>query len=106
MEQTMASTIYKTHGDPYLSAVQTAINYRVLEHMITLAANRKVNPQVTAICHNSLRNLRATLVQKADVNSKEMVLRIDSYFAEPTKFKTLAVPKIPDGSPIGMDCDY
>ena len=106
LEQTFDATINKSHNDPYLTAVQTAINYRVLEHLIALAATKKVNPQVTAICHDSLRKLRGSLVQKGDVNSKEMVLRIDSYFAEPTKFKALAVPKIPDGSPIGMDCDY
>ena len=106
LSQMLESTVYKVHNDSYLQAVQTAINYRVLEHLLALAATKKVNPQVTAICHNSLRKLRATLVQNSDHDSREMVLRIDNYFEEPSKFKAVIAPKIPDGSPIGMDCDY
>ena len=106
IDRTLESTIYRIHKDPYLNAVQTAVNYRILEHLIALAATRNLNPQATAICHNSLRKLRATLVQKADNDSREMVLRIDNYFAEPSKFKAELAPKIPDGSPIGMECDY
>jgi hypothetical protein len=32
---------------------------------------------------------------------------IKEYFDEPQKFKAVPVPKIPDGSPIGMDiCEF
>ena len=50
--------------------------------------------------------MRAELAKDSNTDKREMVRKIDAYFAEPSEFKTLAVPKIPDGSPIGMDCDY
>ena len=106
LDRLAKKTIFSKQSDDYLAAVQTAINYRVLEHMINLAASKEVNPQVNAICHIALRNMRAELVKDTDIDKREMVRRIDNYFAEPSKFKAIAVPKIPDGSPIGMDCDY
>jgi hypothetical protein len=34
----------------------------------------------------------------------EMVRRINRFMEEPEDFKVIPTPKIPDGSPIGMDC--
>ena len=106
LDRLTEKTIFSNQGDAYLAAVQAAINYRVLEHMISLAARKEVNPQVRAICHTVLRNMRAELAKDSDIDKREMVRKIDNYFAEPAKFKAIEVPKIPDGSPIGMDCDY
>ncbi|MBT8323642.1 MAG: peptidase, partial [Eudoraea sp.] len=85
--------------------VQHNINYRVLFHLMNLAGHHAVHPQVNAIAHLKLKDVRAALLtSKAEANAMEMVKRIDHFFDEPDKFKVIPVPKIPDGSPIGMDC--
>ncbi len=98
-------TIFKEHRDPYLSMVQTAINYRALEHILQLAATDRANPQVRSSVHEHLRSLRSDLIKAdQDKDRTEMVSRIDRYFKNPSNYKSTTVPKIPDGSPIGMDC--
>ena len=98
-------TMFKEHKDPYFSMVQTAINYRVLEHLIKLAATDNANPQVRSTVHEHLRALHSDFNQsERDKDLAEMARRIDQYVKNPSKFKTTTAPKIPDGSPIGMDC--
>jgi hypothetical protein len=101
----LQNTMMKKHGDPYISAVQASINYRVLDHLIALAAAKNTNPQVRAICHAKLMGLKSGWSgSSASIDQQEMVRTINTYFKDPVNFKTMAVPKIPDGSPIGMDC--
>ncbi|MGI9546946.1 MAG: zinc-dependent metalloprotease [Flavobacteriaceae bacterium] len=103
----LRNTIYKTHKDPYLNAVQTSVNYRVLEHLITLGATGKTSPQVKSTSHAKLMELKSQLgAQDSASDRDEMIRLINLYFKSPAKFKSIPVPKIPDGSPIGMDCNY
>ncbi len=105
LDQLLESTLFKEQKDPYLSAVQTAINYRVLEQLIALGAAKGVNPQVTAVIHAKLAAVRTELLQSGqDADRREMVRIIENYLKDPSKFKESETPKIPDGSPIGMGC--
>jgi len=105
LEAIITNTIQKQNKDTYLSEVQNNINYRVLYHVMNLAAHDKVHPQVNAIANEMLSTLKSTLL-KAEKNAinKEMVRRIDVFKTNPDKFKVITVPKLPDGSPIGTDC--
>nr|WP_299381892.1 zinc-dependent metalloprotease [Allomuricauda sp.] len=105
LESTLENTFGKTHKDAYLQEVQQTINFRVMYHLMNLAAHTEVHPQVNALAFDALRNLRATLLGsgKSPI-SAELVRRIDDFIKAPAKFKLISVPKIPDGSPIGMDC--
>lgn len=105
LETLVKGTFDETHRDTYLQEVQQTINFRVLYHMMNLAAHKNVHPQVNAIANTALRNLRSDLLS-SDKNavSAELVRRIDAFTNAPNKFKVIPVPKIPDGSPIGMDC--
>jgi hypothetical protein len=97
----------KSQQNDYLSSVQSAINYRVLEHLISLGATGNTNPQVRAICHLKLKELTTKWTgREINPDRAEMIRTINSYFKEPNSFKTIAAPKIPDGSPIGMDCEF
>ena len=100
----VAATINKKHKDDYISEVQQNINYRVLYHLMNLAAHDKVHPQVNAYANLKLKELRGQLMLKSDVNGPEMVRRIDKFMKAPEKFEIIQVPTIPAGSPIGMDC--
>lgn len=100
-------TLMKSQQNDYLSSVQSAINYRVLEHLISLGSTESTNPQVRAICHLKLKQITTKWTGKEVTTDRaEMIRMINSYFKEPASFKTISVPKIPDGSPIGMDCEF
>jgi hypothetical protein len=98
------NTLMKTHKDPYSMQVQRTINYRVLFHIMNLAAHKEVHPQVNAIANDVLRELKSKYMSSSDADLKEMARRIGIFMEEPDKFKVIAAPKLPDGSPIGMDC--
>ena len=105
LDRIMELTILKKEKDSYLNEVQTNINFRVLFHLMNLAADQKVHPQVTAIAYQKLRNLKSSLLAGGkSATSAEMVRRINRFMEEPEDFKVIPTPKIPDGSPIGMDC--
>ncbi len=104
LDKVVKHTIQKSHKDAYLNEVQQNINFRVLLHLMNLAAHQNVHPQVNAIANHKIRMLRSSFIPKSDVYAPEMVRRIDNFYAHPEQFEVIAVPKIPDGSPIGMDC--
>lgn len=105
LERTLEESFGLSHRDPYLAQVQHNINFRVLDHIMALAAAQGVHPQVNALAYQSLKDLKGRL-SSGDKNaiSAEAVRRIDAFFEEPSKFETIPSPDIPDGSPIGMDC--
>lgn len=104
LDAVIENTIDKQHKDAYFSEVQWNINFRVVYHLMNLAAHDKVHPQVNAIAFQKLKRLRQQLLAKNDPYPQEMIRRIDGFLKAPEKFQLIAAPKIPDGSPIGMDC--
>lgn len=105
LSQLVENTIEKTLKDPYFNEVQKSINYRVLFHIMNLAAHKGVHPQVNAIANHKLKSIKTALQSsKNNVDAMEMIRRVDYFYSEPDKFKVIEVSKIPDGSPIGMDC--
>lgn len=100
-----SNTIRKTNKDSYLNEVQNNINFRVLFHLMNLAAHDKVHPQVNAISNEALGYLKSSLLTNGKTAiAMEMIRRIDDFYAHPNKFEVIPTPKLPDGSPIGMDC--
>lgn len=105
LDQLMEKTVDLKHRDSYFSEVQNTINFRVLFHIMNLAAHEKTHPQVNAIANQSLHDLRSYLLTTGkNAIYREMVRRIDAFLKDPSTFKTIPSPGIPDGSPIGMDC--
>ncbi|WP_273567067.1 zinc-dependent metalloprotease [Maribacter halichondriae] len=105
LDEVVDNTIKKQQKDSYLGEVQTNINFRVLFHMMNLAAHDNVHPQVNAIANQKLKELKTSILTSGKkAEAAEMVRRIDQFYEKPENFKVLPSPKIPDGSPIGMDC--
>jgi hypothetical protein len=99
------NTINKSMKDAYLNEVQNSINFRVLFHLMNLAGYDNVHPQVNAIANQAIRDLKSVLLTSGkSAIAMEMVRRIDNFYAHPDQFEVIAAPKLPDGSPIGMDC--
>jgi hypothetical protein len=107
-ETLVKNTLDITKDDTYLNAVQQNINFRVLHHIMNLAVHDAVHPQVNALANAQLKKIafRNLTLPSADSDpyKEEMGRRIDKFFKFPEKFKPIAVPKIPDGSPIGVSC--
>ncbi|MGF1560213.1 MAG: zinc-dependent metalloprotease [Flavobacteriaceae bacterium] len=105
LDEVVDKTLKKLHKDSYLTEVQNTINFRVLFHLMNLAASESVHPQVNALAHYKIEELKGSLLSSGkNALTGEMVRRIDEFYKHPEQFKVIAVPKIPDGSPIGMDC--
>ncbi|MBQ4915530.1 zinc-dependent metalloprotease [Maribacter sp. MMG018] len=106
LQEVVSNTFDKKHKDPYKNEVQQNINFRVLFHIMNLAASDKVHPQVNAIANQYLQKLSLSVAQEAikDPIKGEIARRINNFYKHPETFKVVPSPKIPDGSPIGMDC--
>nr|WP_299485123.1 zinc-dependent metalloprotease [uncultured Allomuricauda sp.] len=104
-EKLIEGTIQESHKDAYLNQVQQTINFRVLYHIMNLAAHKEVHPQVNATANETLKSLKVYLLGNGKSSiAAEMVRRIDAFTKSPNSFNVIPAPKIPDGSPIGMDC--
>ncbi len=100
----IANTLEKKHKDAYVNEVQHTINFRVMDHLMNLAVNPNTAPKVNAVASASLVKIKNSVIQSADPVAKEMQRRIEYFLKNPTKYKSIEVKQIPDGSPIGMDC--
>lgn len=99
------STIKTKEKDKYIDEIQKIVNFRVLFHLMNLAASTEVHAQVNALANDSLKGLKTFLLtNEKNAYGAEMVRRIDNFYEHPEQFKVIPVPQIPDGSPIGMDC--
>ena len=105
LDEVVDATLNRSHGDPYHDAIQRTINFRVVHHLMHLAAHTQVYPAVNAQAAVQLNQIKSRLVSsRQDAYSAEMVRRIDAFFKNKKAFKVEPVSKIPDGSPIGMAC--
>lgn len=107
LEEVLGKVVSNTFGknlkDSYSNEVQQNINFRVLFHLMNLAASDAVHPQVNAIANMQLKKLNSMNMDNAAIKS-EISRRITDFYEHPDEFKVVDAPKIPDGSPIGMDC--
>jgi hypothetical protein len=104
LEQLYQATMNRSHKDNYLAEVQKSINYRVLMHIMNLAAHKEVHPQVNALSNVTLMKIRSWSAQSAEADMREITRRIDAFNKDREEFEVIASPEIPDGSPIGMAC--
>ncbi len=103
LEDVVANTFGKNHKDAYINEAQQNINFRVLFHLMNLAASDEVHPQVNALANMQLKKLNGMGMGNEAIKA-EINRRIDEFYEHPETFKVVPSPKLPDGSPIGMDC--
>ena len=100
------NTFKKNQTDNYKAELQNTINYVALKYLFNLAANTSTYPQVNAIAFYKLNQLASYLKsQKAEgvqlMYNANMRAKIYRFMEEPSEFKLVKAPKIPEGSPIG-----
>jgi hypothetical protein len=108
LDELIAKTIKKSHDDPYYQELQNTINNNVLEQLFRLSTVKNLYPQVSAIVHFKLREIKEIITEKKaegiqKIYEEAMVQKVDQFIENPTSFKKTFAPKIPDGSPIGSD---
>ena len=101
-------TFKMNYKNNYHQELQNVINAQVLNQLFGLAANEDNYPQVTAVVNAKLSELEGWLsAAKSDGMQKmvnaQFVEDIQKFKKNPSSFKSVAAPKIPDGSPIGME---
>ena len=106
LNEVVKNTISRKHKDSYITSVQQNMNFRVLFHIMNLAASTAVHPQENALAHQKLKALTMDIGLGAikDPIKAEMVRRLSEFYAHPDKFEVIPALVLPDGSPIGMDC--
>ncbi|ARV05956.1 peptidase [Polaribacter sp. SA4-10] len=111
IDELIAKTIKKTHEDTYYQELQNVINTKVLEQLFYLAANKNQYKQVNAIVFFKLDQIKTFIKDKKTEGIQKMydanmIKMINGFVKNPTSFKKVSAPKIPDGSPIGTDYRY
>lgn len=96
----------KKYNDAYLNEIQHQINANVLKYMMNLAVNDESYFMTKAVANKAISQLLKTFLNLQDT-SMQYAIMIKEFYEHPEKFQLEASPKIPDGSPIGMDmCNY
>jgi hypothetical protein len=101
IENLLIKVLSQKKGTPYTNEVEHTIRFVALDQLMSLAVNEKSIPQVKAKVRDHINILEKQLMKRSDAYSKEMVYTIAQFKKDPSKFKQLNVPIIPDGSPIG-----
>ena len=88
--------------------MQNIVNKQVLNHLFTLAAHEGNYSQINAIVNSNLEKIGTILRPKKSngvqkMVDAELIKSISDFKKNPSKFTKIKAPKIPDGSPIGME---
>ncbi len=104
LDALLDETIFKQYRDQYMIEVGHLTGFRTLYHIMVLASSDKVHPQVNMIANEKLLLVKNKLEGQDLMYAREIIRKIDKFYEFPAQFQVLPSPKIPDGSPIGMDC--
>ncbi len=97
-------------ANDYQRTIARVVEQRFIYHLLKLAADESIQPQVTATALSALIDIREALdsrIANSPSNSPDrahlryMAERIDQFRQNPEDFEVPAAPKMPDGSPIG-----
>ncbi len=107
-ETLVQHTFKKSHKNTYHQELQNIINEQLLNNIFDLVADDNLYPQVSALSLYHLNELSQWL-SSIKTNNQQKI--INDYFAKqiynfiknPKKNPKKNTPKIPDGSPIGME---
>lgn len=105
LKELLSSTFENKQKGVY-AAVQEVVQWRVLDHLMGLASDNEVYPQVRAAVVQELTVLGKKLGNDNNSSSKTLLASaISKFIKNPYGHKSaFEVVKIPDGSPIGQAC--
>ena len=108
IDATLRATALPAGASGLTLEVKRAVDSRILEALLTLAASPEASAQTRAIAQAELRSLR-TKLENAGGDSEDQALhameaaRIEEFFRDPEKFVAARPIPAPPGMPIGED---
>ncbi|MCB0458468.1 MAG: zinc-dependent metalloprotease [Flavobacteriaceae bacterium] len=108
IDEVIEHTFKKSYKNTYHQELQNVVNSQVLNQLFALAANEDNYEQVTAIVQFKLNELSTWLQTNKSSGVQQMynqqwLRKISDFKKAPENYKKIETPKIPDGSPIGME---
>ncbi len=108
IDEVIKHSFKKEYKNTYFQELQNVVNVQILNQLFYLAADQNNYKQVTAIVNSKLDEIASWLRSRKSkgiqlMYDKELDRSIYAFKNDPSKFKKVQSPKIPDGSPIGMD---
>ncbi|MAU26106.1 MAG: peptidase [Muricauda sp.] len=100
------ATIMSKVDEGYLGEVQKLVNWQTLQELMHLASAKESHPQVTETILNAMTDLKKELESRKEQPHAALLLKeVEKFIGNPKGYeRKIEAPKIPDGSPIGMDC--
>ncbi|WP_343486492.1 zinc-dependent metalloprotease [Allomuricauda sp. d1] len=101
LRKLILSTVPIKKDGNYDYELRQVIRHLTIDHLMKLGSSDVVYPQVTDTVLRFLEEIKNSLSEK-DILLKS---KLQAYIKKPQSFESkFEIPKIPDGSPIGMDC--
>jgi hypothetical protein len=97
-----------THGQGLTAEVVTAVRWRVIEALLSLAANPQASESARAITRSKLVQIEKTFREddKSEPIPSPAAARIDEFLRDPSKFVPAKGIEAPPGMPIGDEDDF
>jgi hypothetical protein len=111
-EMILDKSLYRSYSNAYERELGHVVNMNVLKHLMSLAKHPNSSSAVKAQSQYILHTLSQKIAGRKYKESEKAyqfyyLEMLDQFKKYPEKFKPVASPKIPDGSPIGTDnCHY
>ncbi len=108
VKDVLSKTVRTKFKKGYHGEIQKLVNWQTLQHLMQLASDKESYPQVTETILFEMMRLKTYLSEGGRATDPAAILlkkEIESFIGNPMSYKTKTeASKIPDGSPIGMDC--
>ena len=108
IQELLDQTVKGKKNTGYEGEIQKIVDWQVLQHLMFLASSKESYPQVTEAILFEMMRLKTYLGEPGNAINPALILlkkEVESFIGNPKGYKVKTeAPKIPDGSPIGMDC--
>lgn len=91
-------------GNDFEQAIAMVVEKRFVYHLLRLAADENIQPQVAALALSALSDINLNEDTNNNIeraHRRYLALQIDQFRRNPEQFEVPTAPKLPDGSPIG-----
>lgn len=103
IDKLLSASWNQNKSNDYYGAIQSTVNYAVLNSLIGLASSGQANALTKSIAYAKLKALQAQLQGSANTDSVLALETLNHFFAHPNEFRGINALPAPPGSPIGSD---
>ncbi|MEP2405353.1 MAG: zinc-dependent metalloprotease, partial [Nonlabens ulvanivorans] len=100
--ENITEVVFESKTDSnYQKTIQQRVQERLVMQLINAHASSRTNVAAKGAIRNQLLTIDKKLKKLKNATALELRSQIEQYFKDPTKFKVVNLPSLPDGSPIG-----